>query len=72
MRDEIDEVLGNRRMAELSDKHALHYTRAVVMETLRIFCVAPITLPHTTICDTAVGGYPVPKGTTVSTLQFKL
>ena len=43
------------------DRPKLHYTEAIIYEVLRLGTIAPSALPHSTIRDTTVGGYDVPK-----------
>jgi cytochrome P450 len=60
---EVDAVLGGR-LASLDDLPRLELTRRVITETLRLY--PPVWLfSRTTTIDTALGGYPVPAGTTV-------
>ena len=47
-------LVGMDRMIKLSDRRQLPYTEAVIFETLRMFPVAPVGLPHTTSCDTTL------------------
>ncbi|XP_046554014.1 cytochrome P450 1A5-like [Haliotis rubra] len=62
---EVDRVLGERRVPMLSERHKLPYTEAVLYESMRKGTVAPLSLPHSTTCDTTVAGYEIPKGTMV-------
>ncbi|XP_061167194.1 steroid 17-alpha-hydroxylase/17,20 lyase-like [Saccostrea echinata] len=63
-RQEIDSVIGTRRPS-INDRPNLPFTEACVYETLRLGNVAAFGLPHSTLCDTQVGGYDIPKDTTV-------
>ncbi|XP_077983162.1 steroid 17-alpha-hydroxylase/17,20 lyase-like [Glandiceps talaboti] len=62
---ELDDVIGQDRLPLLSDKGKLAYCEAVINEVMRIRTVAPIGVPHKTLCDTSVGGYNIPKDTQV-------
>ncbi|XP_067685100.1 cytochrome P450 1A5-like [Haliotis asinina] len=62
---EVDSVLGERRVPMLSERHMLPYTNAVLYESMRKGTVAPLSLPHSTTCDTTVAGCEIPKGTMV-------
>ena len=42
------------------------YTEAVILELLRFTNIGPIGLPHSTMTDTTLGGYHLPKGTEVT------
>ena len=57
---EIDAATGSR-MPGAGDRPKLHYTEAALYEVLRLGTVVPTALPHSTTCDTTVGGYDVPK-----------
>ncbi|XP_062620092.1 steroid 17-alpha-hydroxylase/17,20 lyase-like [Saccostrea cucullata] len=62
--EEIDRVVGSGRPS-MKDRSSLHYTEGCLFETLRLANVAGLGIPHKTICDTQVGGYDIPKSTTV-------
>ncbi|XP_061194481.1 steroid 17-alpha-hydroxylase/17,20 lyase-like [Saccostrea echinata] len=62
--EEIDRVIGSRHPS-MKDRNNLDYTEACLFETLRLGNVTGLGVPHMTICDTQVGGYDIPKGTTV-------
>ncbi|KAK7489998.1 hypothetical protein BaRGS_00018698 [Batillaria attramentaria] len=64
VQEEVDLVTGSR-MPSLSDRGSLPYTEATLHEVMRIGTVAPFGLPHQTIRATSVGGYNIPKETTV-------
>ena len=57
---EIDAATDSR-MPGVGDRPKLHYTEAALYEVLRLGTVVPTALPHSTMCDTTVGGYDVPK-----------
>ncbi|XP_077982847.1 steroid 17-alpha-hydroxylase/17,20 lyase-like [Glandiceps talaboti] len=65
VQNEIDDVVGQNRRPLLSDKNKLPYCEAVIHEIMRIRTVAPVAVPHTTLCDTTVGRYKLPKGAQV-------
>ncbi|KAK3093488.1 hypothetical protein FSP39_016334, partial [Pinctada imbricata] len=62
---EIDQFIDSGERPKSIDRPNLCFTEACVMETMRMGSVASIGLPHSTICDTTVGGYDIPKNTTV-------
>ncbi|XP_046556085.1 steroid 17-alpha-hydroxylase/17,20 lyase-like [Haliotis rubra] len=69
---EVDHVLGGREFPSVSDRSNLPYTEAVLHESMRLHSVVPSGIPHKTLCDTKVGGYDIPKGTTVIINHYAL
>nr|BAU59408.1 cytochrome P450 81AG1 [Fallopia sachalinensis] len=64
-RSEIDDHVGTSRLVDDSDLSNLTFLRCVINETLRLFPVAPLLVPHCSSTDTTISGYHVPKGTTL-------
>ncbi|KAI1202017.1 cytochrome protein [Nemania serpens] len=64
-REEIDQVIGNGRLPEYSDRDSLPYISAIVKESFRWYPVVPMAAPHTTDADDIINGYYIPKGTSV-------
>ncbi|XP_047322882.1 cytochrome P450 81Q32-like [Impatiens glandulifera] len=62
-RDEIDEKIGFDRLLDESDLAQLPYLNCVITETMRIFPVGPLLIPHESSEDCSIGGYRVPRGT---------
>ncbi|XP_067683800.1 steroid 17-alpha-hydroxylase/17,20 lyase-like [Haliotis asinina] len=62
---EVDSVIGPDLNVHVSDREKLQYTDAVIHEVMRLRTVVPIGVAHSTLCDTTVGGYDLPKGTMV-------
>ena len=52
-------------MPGVADRPKLIYTEATMYEIMRLGTVAPLGVPHQTLCDTSVGGYNIPKNTMV-------
>jgi cytochrome P450 len=65
MRKELDEVIGTDRLPSLDDKSRMPYTQAVILETLRRHPVVPLALFHSTMSDSYIGDYFIPKDTIV-------
>lgn len=65
LRNEIKNHVGHGRLLKESDIPNLPYLRCVINESLRLYPVAPLLLPHFSSEDCTVGGYHVPKGTTL-------
>ncbi|KAJ4977170.1 hypothetical protein NE237_002276 [Protea cynaroides] len=64
-REEIDNNVGQGRLIEESDLAKLPYLRGIVNETLRLFPVAPLLVPHMSSEECSIEGYDVPRGTVV-------
>lgn len=64
---ELDDVIGHGRMPCLNDRGNLPYLESTIAEVLRIRAIVPLSLPHKSTCDTSLGGYDVPKDTTLIT-----
>ena len=65
MADQILEMIG-RRKPHLSDRKALVYIEAAILEVLRYSTINPVSIPHCTTKDTTIGGFDIPKDTQVS------
>lgn len=59
--EEIDRVVGQDRLPNVSDRPNLPYVEALVKEVLRWHPVAPMGLPHTSSEDDVAEGYFIPK-----------
>nr|AOW70088.1 cytochrome p450 family 98 subfamily a polypeptide 8 [Euclidium syriacum] len=62
---ELDSVIGFERLMTESDISKLPYLQCLVKEALRLHPSTPLMLPHKASETVWVGGYKVPKGTTV-------
>ncbi|XP_074652247.1 cytochrome P450 1A1-like [Tubulanus polymorphus] len=56
---ELDEHIGARQL-EMADKQQLVYCEAVMLETMRLCPVGPLTI-HTAACDVQLEGFDIPK-----------
>ena len=65
MQEELDSVVGVKRLPALKDRENLGYGEATLHEVMRLGLAAPVGVPHSTLCDTQVAGYDIPKGTIV-------
>ncbi|KDO37622.1 hypothetical protein CISIN_1g048154mg [Citrus sinensis] len=61
--DELDIHVGAKRQVNESDIKNLVYLRAILMETMHLYPVAPLQLPHQSMEDCTVSGYHVCAGT---------
>ena len=58
-------MVGTDRLPSLDDQAEMHYTNAVMEESLRMASLAPLAAPHVTKVDIQVKTYTIPKGTAV-------
>ncbi|EFJ36393.1 hypothetical protein SELMODRAFT_404347 [Selaginella moellendorffii] len=65
LREELDRVVGNTRIVQESDLPKLEYLQLVLKETLRRYPPGAIIMPHISSQASNVGGFHVPKGTTL-------
>ncbi|KAJ4777281.1 Cytochrome P450 [Rhynchospora pubera] len=62
-RAEIDTQVGNQRLIQESDFNHLPYFHCIISESLRLYPVAPLLVPHESREEISLGGYEIPKGT---------
>ncbi|XP_019155271.1 PREDICTED: cytochrome P450 CYP82D47-like isoform X1 [Ipomoea nil] len=65
IRAEIETHVGRERHVNQSDLSNLTYLQVVLKETLRLYPLGPLLLPHESVDDCMVNGYCIPKGTPV-------
>ncbi|GMJ12161.1 cytochrome P450, family 98, subfamily A, polypeptide 3, REDUCED EPIDERMAL FLUORESCENCE 8 [Hibiscus trionum] len=63
--EELDRVIGFERVMSEIDFSNLPYLQSVVKEALRLHPPTPLMLPHRANANVKIGGYDIPKGTTV-------
>uniref|UniRef100_A0A8C2Z4V2 Cytochrome P450, family 2, subfamily N, polypeptide 13 n=1 Tax=Cyclopterus lumpus TaxID=8103 RepID=A0A8C2Z4V2_CYCLU len=62
---EIDKVIGQTRLPTMEDRPNLPYTNAVIHEIQRMGNIVPLNGPRMAARDTTLGGYFIPKGTSL-------
>ncbi|KAL0360996.1 UNVERIFIED_CONTAM: cytochrome [Sesamum radiatum] len=65
VREEIDSSITPGKLLDDSDLQKLPYLRCVINETLRLYPVGPLLVPHCSSKDCSVGGFDIPAGTTL-------
>lgn len=60
---EIDAYVDPSRLLNESDMPNLPYLNCIISETLRMYPVGPLLVPHENSEDCVLGGYNVPRGT---------
>ncbi|XP_058053553.1 probable cytochrome P450 305a1 [Anopheles bellator] len=65
VRREIDGALRPDELPQQADRSQLPYTEAFLLEVQRFFHIVPVSGPRRTLADCSLGGYRVPKDTTV-------
>ncbi|KAG9454198.1 hypothetical protein H6P81_007102 [Aristolochia fimbriata] len=69
---ELDLPVGRDRIVEASDITKLVYLQSIVKEALRLYPPGPLLAPHRAMEDCRIGGFHVPKGTTVMINAWKI
>ncbi|KAK2103392.1 cytochrome P450 1 sub A member 2 [Saguinus oedipus] len=67
-----DTVIGRGRWPRLSDRPQLPYLEAFILETFRHSSFVPFTIPHSTIRDTTLNGFYIPKECCVFINQWQV
>lgn len=62
---ELDAVLVSGRLPTYADHKLMPYTVAVLHEVQRFYTIMPITGPRRAMSDTELGGYKIPRNTTI-------
>lgn len=60
MREEIHYVIGHSKYPSMSLKDSMPYSEAVLTETLRLGCVAPLAIPHGLTKELKYGQFRIP------------
>ena len=63
--EEVDRVVGPRRLPNFEDYDHLVYVKAIILETLRWLPVLPMGVPHVVTHDDEYKGFFIPKDTTI-------
>ncbi|KAK4428843.1 cytochrome [Sesamum alatum] len=65
VQEEINSSVTPGKLLDDSDLQKLPYLRCVINETLRLYPVGPLLVPHSSSKDCSVGGFNIPAGTTL-------
>ncbi|KAI3686708.1 hypothetical protein L1987_80392 [Smallanthus sonchifolius] len=70
--EELDHVVGRRKLVEEQDIPQLNYIKACIKEAFRLHPVESFLPPHVSTMDTTVAGYFIPKGSHVILSRYGL
>ncbi|XP_029177916.1 cytochrome P450 18a1 [Nylanderia fulva] len=70
VQDELDAVVGRKRLPTFADRPKLPITQATIEEVLRRISVVPLGTTHATTRNVIVNGYTIPAGTEVVPLLY--
>ncbi|KAM7514385.1 hypothetical protein LguiA_003968 [Lonicera macranthoides] len=62
-RVELDNNVSHDHLVDEADLSKLPYLQCIIHETLRLFPVAPLLVPHVSSDDCTIGGFDIPRGT---------
>ncbi|VFQ75129.1 unnamed protein product [Cuscuta campestris] len=60
---ELEDRVGQGRLVDESDLANLPYLNCIIKETMRMYPIGPLLVPHESSTECTVGGYLIPKGT---------
>ncbi|KAL3887053.1 hypothetical protein ACJMK2_027009 [Sinanodonta woodiana] len=63
--EDIDQVVGRKRLPQLKDREHLSYLEATIMEIMRVYPLSPLSLPHAVSKEIRFRGYRIPKGAAI-------
>ncbi|XP_038140011.1 cytochrome P450 1B1 [Cyprinodon tularosa] len=72
LQQEVDRVVDRVRLPAIEDQPQLPYVMAFIYEVMRFTSFVPLTIPHSTLTDTSVMGYTVPKNTVIFVNQWSI
>ncbi|XP_030012535.1 cytochrome P450 1B1 [Sphaeramia orbicularis] len=72
LQQEVDKVVDRNRLPSIEDQPHLPYVMAFIYEVMRFTSFVPLTIPHSTVTDTSIMGYTVPKNTVVFINQWSI
>ncbi|KAM6916244.1 cytochrome P450 1B1 [Xenentodon cancila] len=72
LQQEVDRVVDRSRLPSIEDQSQLPYIMAFIYEVMRFTSFVPLTIPHSTVSDTSIMGYTIPKNTVVFINQWSI
>ncbi|XP_014894993.1 cytochrome P450 1B1 [Poecilia latipinna] len=69
---EVDRVVDRSRLPSFEDQADLPYVMAFLYEVMRFTSFVPLTIPHSTVTDTSIMGYAIPKNTVIFINQWSI
>ncbi|XP_021435895.2 cytochrome P450 1B1 [Oncorhynchus mykiss] len=70
LQEEVDKVVDRSHLPIIEDLSQLPYVMAFIYEMMRFTSFVPLTIPHSTITDTTIMGYTIPKDTVIFINQW--
>uniref|UniRef100_A0A1A8I0B5 Cytochrome P450 1A n=1 Tax=Nothobranchius kuhntae TaxID=321403 RepID=A0A1A8I0B5_NOTKU len=72
LQQEVHKVVDRNRLPCIEDQPQLPYVTSFIYEVMRFTSFMPLTIPHSTVKDTSIMGYAIPKNTVVFINQWSI
>uniref|UniRef100_A0A1A8QL80 Cytochrome P450 1A n=2 Tax=Nothobranchius pienaari TaxID=704102 RepID=A0A1A8QL80_9TELE len=72
LQQEVHKVVDRDRLPCIEDQPQLPYVTSFIYEVMRFTSFMPLTIPHSTVKDTSIMGYAIPKNTVVFINQWSI
>uniref|UniRef100_A0A1A8B8G6 Cytochrome P450, family 1, subfamily B, polypeptide 1 n=4 Tax=Nothobranchius furzeri TaxID=105023 RepID=A0A1A8B8G6_NOTFU len=72
LQQEVHKVVDRDRLPCIEDQQQLPYVTSFIYEVMRFTSFMPLTIPHSTVKDTSIMGYAIPKNTVVFINQWSI
>lgn len=68
--EELERVVGPKRLPDFSDYNDLIYVQATLLESIRWMAAFPLAFPHRAMQDGEFRGFLIPKGATIFAVRI--